>query len=332
METGLAQHFLLSAKAKTLSLREVGNMTDDEARASFRAVRFAENGGEPFCPRCGCFGVYEYEARHIFKCKQCNHQFSLTSGTIFANRKMPLVDILLAIAIFVNGANGHSAIHLSRELKCNYRTAFVLAHKLREVFGAQQTKHKLTGTVEIDGFWTGGHIKKTNLVADRIDRRSSNPKRRNIVSIRERRKGGRTLSFVFRHESEAIATILAHVHETAKIRTDEAAHWKVLKAYFDDVKSVNHSKDGYVVNGIHTNWIESFNGRIRRAIKGVHHRIAGAYLKGYADEFAWREDHRRVDNGAQFGLLVRGAAHQPVSRNWAGYWQRGASFQKAATA
>lgn len=311
---------------------EVARMSDDEARASFRAVRFAETDGKPVCPKCACDIIYEITRGSVFKCKACRAEFSLTSGTIFANRKLPLRDILMAIALFVNGVNGHSALRLSRDLKCNYRTAYVLAHKLREVFGKQQAPQKLTGIVEIDGLWTGGHIKKTNLVKDRIDRRSSNPKRQSVVSLRERRKGGRTRSFVFRHESEAIATILAYVDASAKIRTDDGAHWTILNAHFADVKAVNHSKDGYVIRGIHTNWVESFNGRIRRGAIGVYSRISGVHLQGYADEFAWREDHRRHSNGAQFGLLLRGAANHPISRNWAGYWQRGPSFQKSASA
>jgi hypothetical protein len=306
---------------------EVARMSDDEAYASFRAVRFAETDGEAACPKCGCLGIYEYTGRRIFKCKQCTHQFSLTSGTIFANRKMALRDILMAIAIFVNGANGHSALRLSRDLHCNYRTAFVLAHKLREILSALQASDKLTGIVEIDGMWVGGHQRKANYEKDRLDMRRSNPKRRTIVTMRERRRGGRSRSFVLRSENESIAAILAHVHETAKIRTDEAAHWNQLRAYFDDVKSVNHSI-AYMINGVHTNWVESFNGRVRRAIKGVHHRISGPHLQGYANEFAWREDHRRISNGAQFGLVLRAAAQQPISRNWSGYWQRGPSFQK----
>ncbi|MGH6888457.1 MAG: IS1595 family transposase [Rhizomicrobium sp.] len=305
-------------------------MTDDQAYDSFKAVRFAENGGEPFCPACGSVEVWEYKCVRQYKCKVkgCFKRFSLTSGTIFDNRKMSLRKKLMAIAIFVNGVNGVAALRLRRELKCNYRTAFVLAHKLREVFSAQRTPHKLTGVVEIDGLWTGGHIKKTNLVKDRADRRASNPKRQSVVSMRERRNGGRVRAFVFRHESEAIATILAHVHESAQIRVDDAGHWKVLHSYYADVKSVDHSNDGYVVKGIHTNWVESFNGRIRRGIRGVHSRISGRYLQSYADEFTWREDHRRYDNGAQFGLLLRGAAQHQTSRQWAGYWQRGPSFQK----
>jgi transposase-like protein len=301
---------------------EVARMSDEEARSRFQAVRFAENGGEPFCPKCGSLGVWEYACRREFKCKGCLKRFSLTSGTLFNSRKMSVRDILTTIAIFVNGANGHAALHLTRELKCSYKTAFVLAHKLREALGTLQTPRKLTGIVEIDGKWVGGHEKKSNLVKDRKDMRRSNPKRRSIVTMRERGHGGRTLSFVYRHESDAVATILAYVHKSARVRTDEAAHWNILRGYYADVKSVNHSKDGFMVKGVHTNWVEGFNSRIRRAEFGVHHRICGPHLQAYADEFAWREDYRRVDNGTQFAVLMRAAVRQPRSFKWRGYWQK----------
>jgi hypothetical protein len=189
------------------------------------------------------------------------------------------------------------------------------------VLGALQAPEKLTGIVEIDGMAIGGHQKKQNLAKGRRDMRASNPKRRYVVTMRERRSGGRSRSFVYRHESEAIPEILQYVHRTAKVRTDEANHWNILRAYFDDVKSVNHSI-GYKVKGIHTNWVESFNGRVRRAEKGVHVRISGRHLQGYANEFAWREDNRRIDNGGQWRQVIGAAAAQPVSSEWNGYWQR----------
>ena len=98
----MAQHFLLSAKARTLSLGAILRMTDDEAHGRFEAIRFADNGGAAFCPRCDCTAVYTYAVRRIWKCKACLHQFSVTSGTIFASRKLPIRDYLAAIAIFVN--------------------------------------------------------------------------------------------------------------------------------------------------------------------------------------------------------------------------------------
>lgn len=133
----MAQHFLLSAKARTLSLVKVMHMSDEEALETFKAIRWADNDGEAYCPKCGCTAVYGYKSRPIFKSKGCKAQFSVTSGTIFASRKLARRDILAAIAIFVNGAKGISALQLSRDLDVQYKTAFVMAHKLREAMGAK---------------------------------------------------------------------------------------------------------------------------------------------------------------------------------------------------
>jgi transposase-like protein len=152
-----AQHFLLSAKARTLSLKAILRMTNDEAHARFEAIRFADNGGAAFCPRCECTAVYTYAVRRIWKCQRCEHQFSVTSGTIFASRKLPIRDYLAAIAIFVNAVKGISALQLGRDLDVQYKPAFVLAHKLREAVGAEQSSIRLSGVVEVDGLYVGGH-------------------------------------------------------------------------------------------------------------------------------------------------------------------------------
>src|SRR6187401_3234090 len=105
----MAQHFLLSTKARTLSLAQVLRLSDDEAYAQFKAIRFADNGGEAFCPKCGSVALYDLPRRKMWRCKECPCQFSVTSGTIFASRKLSIRNILAAIAIFTNGAKGISA-------------------------------------------------------------------------------------------------------------------------------------------------------------------------------------------------------------------------------
>jgi len=107
-------------------------LSDGEAYQTFKPVRWAATDGQPVCPRCECAAVYSYATRKLFKCKACNHQFSVTSGTIFASRKLPIRDYLLAIAIFVNGAKGHSALQMSRDLDCQYKSAYVMCHKICE--------------------------------------------------------------------------------------------------------------------------------------------------------------------------------------------------------
>src|ERR1700686_4956318 len=179
----MSQLFLLSAAARTLSLASVARMSDEEAHAKFVAIRWADNDGRPFCPECGCLRVYAYATRRLWKCTGCRYQFSVTARTIFQDRKRPIRDYLLALAIFVNGAKGHSALQLSRDLNCQYKTAFVLAHKLREAVASEQAK-SVGGdgkAVEIDGAYFGGYVKPANVKEHRRDRRlaiNQNGKRR----------------------------------------------------------------------------------------------------------------------------------------------------------
>src|SRR5206468_10060774 len=139
-----------------------------EALARFIAIRWADNDGQPYCPECGCLRVYSYTTRKLWKCTACRYQFSVTARTIFQDRKRPIRDYLLAIAIFVNGAKGHSALQLSRDLDCQYKTAFVMAHKIREALASEANGATVSGEVEVDGAYFGGHVRPANYKADRI--------------------------------------------------------------------------------------------------------------------------------------------------------------------
>lgn len=317
----MSQHFLLSAKARTLSLATVLRLSDDEAYATFKGVRWP-NGVH--CPRCGCVEVYEYRTRRIFKCKGCTSQFSVTSETIFASRKLAHRDILAAIAIFVNGAKGISALQLGRDLNVQYKTAFVMAHKMREAMGAEANGRVLSGTVEIDGAYFGGYVKPENVKAERKDRRLSenrSGKRKAVVVMRERH--GNTVTMVCEQESDAVDHIPARVAHGSTVHADEASCWDALHARFD-AKRINHSVRFSDENAC-TNQAESFFSRLRRMEVGTHHQISGKYLQAYANEAAWREDHRRKPNGTLYALVAKAAMAHPVSMNWKGYWQRSAT-------
>jgi transposase-like protein len=320
----VAQHFLLSAAARTLSLSAVARMSDEEAHATFQRIRWADNGGEPYCPRCGCLDASKLATRPVWQCKGCSHQFSVTSGTIFADRKRSIRDYLLAIAIFTNGAKGHSALQLSRDLDCQYKTAYVLAGKLREAIEAEQRKTKFTGgEYAIDGAYFGGHVKPQNEVADRIDRRLAEEqtgKRQVVVVMREHNR--RTLPFVFRKESDAIPAIRERIPLGSIVHADEARSWDTLHAHYE-MRRINHSV-AFSKDGACTNQAESYFARLRRSEIGVHHRISGKRLSPYASEMAWREDNRRVPNGAQFNAIAAMALKHPMSVEWRGYWQRSA--------
>lgn len=159
-------------------------MSDEEVYASFKSIRFAANDGKPYCPHCGVDAVYEYRARRLFKCKACEKQFTVTSGTTFRSRKMSYRDIMLAIVLFVNGVNGNAALRLRRDLDFSYKTAFVLVQKLRRAMASMQAEVNPTGMVDIDGIYIGGFVRQENLKADRTTdgRKQFNAKRRSIVT------------------------------------------------------------------------------------------------------------------------------------------------------
>jgi len=300
-------------------------MSDEEAHQRFVEIRWADTNGEPVCPRCGGLTHYTYRARKLWKCKACTHQFSVTSGTIFANRKLAVRDYLMAIAIFVNGAKGISALQLARDLDVQYRTAFVLAHKLREAMASETQGMTLSGTVEVDGAYFGGYIRPANLAEDRIDRRLAQHqtgKRRVVVVARER--SGRTLATVVKQEAEGVEIVKKVVAPTATVHADEATHWDALHGHFD-TKRINHTI-AYSLDGACTNQAESFLARLRRMADGQHHHVSARYLSAYAMHAAWLEDHRRLDNGALCKRTVALALSHPVSRNWKGYWQHACPF------
>lgn len=317
----MAQHFLLSPAAKTLSLVKVMRMSDAEARAAFRKVRWSETDGQPVCPECGCCEAYDLKTRQVYKCKGCGKQFSITSGTIFHSRKLAVRDILAAIAVFINGAKGYSALQLSRDLSVDYKTAFVMLHKVREAIQLARAEGALSGDIAVDGAYFGGYVKPANKREDRKDRRltvNQSGKRQSVIVARE--ANGRTITHVARYEADGVAFVAANVVHGSTVHADEASHWDKLAAYFP-IKRINH-QEAYSQDGACTNSAESFFSRLRRAEIGIHHHIAGRYLGAYAAEMAWREDCRREANGTQYTMVVSAVAIAEKSDQWRGYWQR----------
>jgi hypothetical protein len=215
-------------------------------------------------------------------------------------------------------------MQLSRDLGCQHKTAFVLAHKLREAMAHGNEAVTLSGVVEVDSAYFGGHIRPENRKEDRKDRRLAKHKtgkRRVVVAIRLR--GGRVLPFVRHEEAEGVAIVRERVAKGAELHADEAPHWDILEAQYQALR-INHSV-AYSDGDACTNQAESYSSRLRRMVQGQHHHVSAQHLHQYANEAAWREDHRRTDNGGAFRLTLTAATHAPVSRAWKGYWQRRAA-------
>ena len=308
-------------------------MKEEDAYRWFMRARWHDNKGKPYCPVCGNLDVRSIR-RKRFRCTaaECGREFSVTSGTIFANRKLSFRILVMALALSVHSVKGKAAAQLKRELGVDYKTAFVLLHKLREAIAAEREQVELQDVVEMDGMYVGGHVRPANRVEDRVDRRvaeNQTGKRMAIIALRERGPGNRTLAVAAPEERGDVAWHLVknHVQEGAGLRADQHKSYDELVGLASMVR--NDHGVAYVESAdASTNQAESFFSRARRAEIGIFHRMAGKYLDWYSADVAWREDRRRTDFRSQAKLMLRSAMAHPVSRNMAGYWQRKGKAQQ----
>ena len=326
----MTQHFLLSAKARTLSVLQVARMSDQEAFEVFKELRWGA-GDAVACPCCGVVGTHPFRRdRRQWRCRDCGHTFSVTAGTIFANHKLPLKTYLAAIAIYSNAAKGLSALQLSRDLDVQYKTAFVLMHKMRESLMEHRDDSALAGEVHMDGAYVNGYIRPKNKKADRIDRRLAKhqkPGKRCVFVMRQKAGDGgegasKTLTFILKGENQADVSKLvgAFVRKGSVICADESNAYDPLHAKFD-TRRVNHSIEYRADDGTTNNLAESYFSRFRRMQYGQVHKFGNQYLANYANEAAFREDTRRQSNGAIFLEVTKRCAKTRTSRDWCGYWQ-----------
>jgi len=329
----MAQHFLLSKEARSFSLVKIAQLTEKQAENFFRKIRWSETNGKPVCPCCGSIKKHYFlNTRKKWKCRDCHKQFTITSGTLFSSHKLPLKTYLMAIALFVNEVKGMSALKLSRELDIQYKTAFVLLHKFRDALLETRDETPLNGVCEIDGAYVNHYVRPENNINDRIDRRltaNQNPNKRCIVVIRQRHNEGtefigsvRTLTYVLRNENPRDIMNIANnrIELGTEIHADEANAYDNLHARFD-MRRVNHSVEYMSEEGACSNQAESFFARFRRFQHGQIHRMGQLYISNYANEIAYREDTRRMDNGSIFRDISMKCMKTLQSNEWTGYWQ-----------
>ena len=166
------QHFSQSKKSRTFPARDLERMTESDVWALFKQIRWSDTDGKPVCPKCKHPESLWLANQHRRKCKGCRHQFSVTSSTILAYKRMDIREVFRAARMFTMMPKGLSAIAISHELSCDYQSAWVLEHKFREaMLHSLQGIDRLHGTIEVDGCWVGGYIKPENEKINRVDRR-----------------------------------------------------------------------------------------------------------------------------------------------------------------
>ncbi len=274
----------------------------DKARTFLEKLRWP-NG--PVCPHCGCTTAYKLAAKPgskqpvrvgVYKCKDCEQQFTVTVNTIFEDSHIPLHKWLLAIHLLCASKKGMSAHQLHRMLPVTYKTAWFMAHRIRYMMSQPsfKNKKKLFGVIEADETYVGGKGTK-------ITRAEAYEKKQKVFALVKR--DGDVRSFhVERVTADNLQSILReNAHPSATIMTDSFPSYDGLTGQFGDHLVVNHSTGEYSrkIAGkptIHTNTIEGVFSLLKRGIIGTYHQVGKHHLHRYLAEFDFRYNARKISD------------------------------------
>jgi transposase-like protein len=259
--------------------------TEDKCRELLVRLRFPEG---PQCLRCKGAVVKLGTDKQLFYCKDCDYQFSVTSGTVFNDSHLPLGKWFLTTHLLCEAKKGMSACQIQRTVGMSYKTAWYLCHRIRHAM-AQTDKPMLDGKVEMDVTYVGGMNRGKGHIA-------KNDNKEVVVGIRKRNgdlrffhahdaKGGTLAKYIRENISEDVEVIFtddAYANDAAMRKANRTNH-----------KKINHSSGVYVIGDIHTNTVESAFSLLKRGIMGTWHRISAKHLPAYLEEMEFRFNRRK---------------------------------------
>jgi transposase-like protein len=301
------------AAADDLTLMQIMQRfsTEEAARDYFEKLRWP-NG--PVCPHCGNSDqarVYKVTANAekkiragLFKCAECNDQFTVTIGTVMEDSHIPLNKWLIAFYIMCASKTQVSALQLQRQLELgSYRTAWFLCHRIRFSLANSTPSDLLGGTVEADETYIGG--KKRGHGRAYVGNKTA------VVSLVER--DGRVRSNVVEmvNGQEITKLLKQHVTLDAHLNTDESRLYKKVGKEFATHDVVNHSKEEYARHDkktgrlATTNTVEGFFGNSKSAIDGTHHHISKAHTGLYFAELDYKYNTRSSTDGQRTILGIK---------------------------
>ena len=274
--------------------------SDDAARVWFESIIWPDGR------RCGhCDSANTFEAKHRsmpYRCRDCSNYFSVKTGTAIESSKIGLRKWAIAIYLELTSLKGVSSMKLHRDLGVTQKTAWYMLMRIRESFAVLADAVAMEGPVEVDETYVGGRAKNMHAKVRRakITGRGSVDKTA-VVGARDRATGKVAAAVVDSTDGETLrGFVTGHTAEGAMVYTDDAKAYRGLPLH----ESVSHSTGEYVRGDVHTNGIESLWSTLKRAHKGVYHRLSAKHLQRYVDSFAAKRNIRDADTIDQMAAVV----------------------------
>jgi transposase-like protein len=296
------------SKLSEMASIDVGRLTEDEARAILEGIRWPKG---PACPHCGSMRVVRIQAKSekvrdgVIRCNDCRSQFTVTVKTVMHRSHITLRQWVQAFYAMCSSKKGVSALQLQRNLGLHsYKSAWHLAHRIRAAMGENSSTGMLHGTVEVDETYIGGKPRHPN----KKNRRGRGTKKTPVMVLVER--GGEAVSKpIERIDANTLHTaIRENVDRQSTIMTDEfRPYCGIGRDFAGGHKQINHGSGEYVNGDISTNTAESYFALLKRGVHGTFHHISKPHLFRYCDEFSFRWNHRKVNDGKRAEAAIRGA-------------------------
>jgi len=296
----------------TVSLTEFFKRFPDEKSAvAFIESRFWPEG--PFCPHCGSphYSVCKKSSPMPYRCKNCRKHFSIRIGTIFNESRLPLQKWLLAVYILINCKKGVSSVYLAEQLGCTQKTAWFLAHRIRETLITDS--QKLFGIVEVDEAYIGGKESNKHESKKKEGRHliRGTVNKSPVVGIKQRDGKIKTIVIEVANADNLIKVIDENVIPGTKVYTDQNSCYNSLEKYYHE--SVNHSLGEYSRGVVHTNGIESYWAILKRGYYGIYHFWSIQHLHRYISEFEERFNMRKLTGIEKIGLSIKRAFNKRLT-------------------
>lgn len=282
-----------------LNLDVISMYSEDQTREYLETLRW-HNGR--VCPHCSSLKSYSLKPRPnsnrpvrngVYKCRDCKKQFTVTVGNIFEGSHIPLNKWIMTTTLITSSKKGMSANQLKRMLSITYKTAWFMAHRIRFDMTELQndTIEKLSGIVETDETYIGGKAKGTD-----IHGRGAK-KKMVVVALVERNGNVRSKPMDRLTAKNLKSYIKENVDSDSVIMTDDFKSYNGLENDFNAHYIIKHSEGEYVRGNVHTNTIEGYFSLLKSGVNSTFHHISKKHLHRYLDEFAFRYNLRKEQDG-----------------------------------
>ena len=275
---------------------------DAKAREHLEALRWPDG---PYWPRCGetekvkRLGGKAGQKGQVM-CNACRKKFTVTVGTLFEGSHIPLHKWVLAFHLMAASKKGMSAHQLHRMLGITYKTAWFMAHRIREAMRSTDSTPfgGDGGIVEVDETYIGTKVKLKGKKAGYGHKNA-------VLTLVDRNGPARSFHVSAATKKDVLPIVRANLDKEARVVTDGSGLYYDLDEEYTHA-FVDHSKGQWGRGEIHTNTIEGFFSIFKRGMRGIYQHCGEQHLQRYLFEFDFRYNHRKIEDAERAAKALQG--------------------------